>query len=97
MRKTGKEISQTANQFERQEWLLSATSREICDFFTYCPHDSHAFQFARAALDIRISKDAEILNRRIYWLTLLVAILTAALVALTVVLVVLTVKLTEHP
>lgn len=97
MRKTPKEAAESGNQFERQEWLLSATIEEIFGFFTYCPAHGHAFEFARAALFIRMSRDAEKLNRRILWLTVFVAILTAVLVGLTVVLVVLTQKLVTHP
>ena len=96
MRKTPKEISESGNQFEKQDWLLSATTDEICGFFTYTAAESHTFQFARAALEIRLSKDAEIHTRRIVWLTRFVAILTAVLVALTVTLVVLTYKLAQH-
>ncbi|MGA2801209.1 MAG: hypothetical protein ABSE97_02385 [Verrucomicrobiota bacterium] len=97
MRKTPKEISECGNQFETQDWLLSATTDEICGFFTYSDPRNHTYQFARAALEIRLSKDAEIHTRRIVWLTRFVAILTVVLVALTGVLVVLTYKLAQHP
>jgi hypothetical protein len=97
MRMTPKEAAECANQFVRQEWLLSASPEEICGFFTYCSVNSHAFEFARTALFIRMSRDAERLNRRILWLTVFVAILTGVLVGLTVVLVVFTQKLVAHP
>ena len=97
MRKTAKEISDSHNQFETQEWLLGATTDEICDFFTYNSVDSHVFQFARAALEIRLSKDAEIYTRRIVRLTWFLAFLTFVLVALTVGLLILTYILTKHP
>ena len=59
MRKTPKEIAECHNQFEQQDWLLSATTDEICGFFTYTAAESHIFQFAKAALEIRISENAE--------------------------------------
>jgi hypothetical protein len=80
MRKTPKEIADGHNQFETEAWLLSASTEEICGFFTHTSTDSHDFQFARAALDVRIAKSAERTNCILVWLTVFILILTAALV-----------------
>ena len=53
------EEAANSGQRERQAWLLSATVDEICGFFTYAAPGSHPFQFAMAALQIQLSKEAE--------------------------------------
>lgn len=86
-RKSAKEVAETVHdQFARQEWLMSAPSEEICEFISYYSPETHAFQFARAALDVRLSKDADIHSRRIVHLTWVLVVLTGAILFYTVVL-----------
>jgi hypothetical protein len=87
MRKTPKEIAECGNQFEKERWLSIASVEEICGFITYTPTDSHDFQFARIALEIRIARNAEFTNRILVWLTVGIFILTAVLLVLTFMLV----------
>jgi len=96
-RKTPKEISESPSQFEKHDWLATATADEIFGYFAYLSMECHQWKCANFALKIRLSKDAEVLSRRTVWLTVFIFILTAALVFLTVKLVALTQILTAHP
>lgn len=96
-RKTPKEISESGNQFEKHDWLLSANTDEIFGYFAYLYMDSHQWKCASFALKIRLSKDAEVQSKRLVYFTVGIFVLTAGLVALTVALVLLTIKLATHP
>jgi hypothetical protein len=86
-RKTPKEISESGNQFEKHDWLASASADEIFGYFAYLSMESHQWKCASFALKIRLSKDAEVQSKRMVWFTVGIFFLTAALVALTIVLV----------
>jgi hypothetical protein len=82
MRTKPEDIAKCGNQFEIEKWLLGATPDEICSFLTHTSKDSHDFEFAKVALNIRIANSAEKTNRRLLWLTVIVAILTAAILVI---------------
>ena len=86
-RKTPKEISDCSNHFEKHDWLASATADEIFGYFAYLHMDTHQWKCASFALQIRLSKDAEIQSKRLVYFTVGIFFLTAALVALTIVLI----------
>jgi len=86
-RKTPREISESGSQFEKHDWLASASADEIFGYFAYLSMDTHQWKCASFALQIRLSKDAEIQSKRLGNFTVGIFFLTAALVALTIVLV----------
>ena len=97
MRKTPKEISDSANQYEKHEWLATATADEVFSYFAYLHMETHQWKCAAFALKIRLSKDAEIQSKRVVWFTVGIFLLTIGLFGLTAALVFLTQKLVSHP
>ena len=83
MRKTPREIAECGNPFEIEEWLLTASAKEICGFIPHKGVGSHDFEFAKIALNIRIAKSADRTNRILIWLTVGIFIFTAVLVTMT--------------
>ena len=79
---TPEEVAKCGNQFKIESWLLSASVEDICKFLPHVSKDSHDFEFAKIALNIRITKSAERTNRILVWLTVGVFILTAFIVLL---------------
>jgi hypothetical protein len=93
------QFSAELNQPEKaKEFLLTSPPRKIQAFIHLIGggQHNHWFHLARTALDIRLAEDSEVYSRRIFWLTLVVAGLTAVLLALTIALVILTYKLAQN-
>ena len=90
MRKSPKEMANLPSgvsgaREELYAWIVTATARELQDYIheiSVTPN-SHDYQRARTALDIRLAEDAEISTRRIIRLTWVLAALTLALLVLT--------------
>ena len=84
MRKTPQEIAGSNNGPEKQEWLASATPREIQGFIHSTSTDPYSrdYQVARTALDVRISEEAADSAKKMESYTVWLIALTFALVAI---------------
>ena len=88
---TGKEAAQidelaSGGREKIRGFLVTASARNIQEYIheKSASPDSHMYQRARTALNIRLAEDAEIISKRLYKLTWALLAITAVLLVFTI-------------